>query len=208
MADRPSPKTFRLATEERERLAALAKELDCSEADVVRWGLASLYGLLHARGLRDWVSDGTPRLLVLRGAAEGRSLALFEADWGSLFEWDNDYQAPAAESEHDRAVREREAEHDYRRATVEARIRKVSEAQGTTLEDVLLAWRPEIRKWWNPKRSCFEFHTITTAPMRAKRRARAKAVLAPVREEGWTYQAIADALGVAKSSIHSVLNEN
>ncbi len=47
MTKRPSPKTFRLSLEEQELLKRLAERLQCSEVDVVRFGLAALDGLLR-----------------------------------------------------------------------------------------------------------------------------------------------------------------
>lgn len=48
---RPGPKAFRLSPTELNLLAALAERMNCSEADVIRWGMAAL-GEIHRDGLR------------------------------------------------------------------------------------------------------------------------------------------------------------
>jgi hypothetical protein len=88
-----TPKSFRFDQATRDQLASLARQLDCSEAETVRWSLAALSGVLH-HGLKDWtIRDRLPvgkpkkdgrRMIVLEGP-HGRALILHEDFEGAFF---------------------------------------------------------------------------------------------------------------------------
>ncbi len=91
MADkRPAPRAFRLNESEQQLLAQLKQKLEPalsvdSEADVIRWGMAALAGLVHD-GLDGWtqtLADGR-RTIDLRDP-RGRTLMLVERPDGSFY---------------------------------------------------------------------------------------------------------------------------
>jgi hypothetical protein len=83
-----APKSFRFDQPTRDHLARLAERLGSSEAQVIRYGLAALDGILD-HGLAEWTFDGpnSKRQILLR-QPHGLALALTENDEGGFTPWE------------------------------------------------------------------------------------------------------------------------